>query len=76
MNVKITCGKRDISVPEEVAEFLEADRRKIEAQGCSDRRHLSKRELEPMLGRYITSYYNTEETVLRNLLRQPFFNLC
>ena len=67
MNVKITYWKRDISVPKEVAEFLEADRRKIEAQGRSDRRHLSKRELEPMLDRYITSYYNIEETTLRNL---------
>lgn len=67
MNVKITYGKRDISVPKEVAEFLEVDRRKIEAQGRSDRRHLSRGELEPMLARYITSYYNTEETALRNL---------
>ncbi len=31
MNVDITYEKRDISVPKKVAEFLEADRRKIEA---------------------------------------------
>lgn len=59
--------KRDISVPKKVAEFLEADRRKIEAQGRSDRRHLSKGELEPMLDRYVTGNYNTEETALKNL---------
>jgi RNA polymerase sigma factor (sigma-70 family) len=67
MNVKITYEKRDISVPKKVAEFLEADRRKIESQGRSDCRHLSKGELEPMLDRYVTNSYNTEETALRNL---------
>ena len=70
MNVKITYEKRDISVPKKVAEFLEADKRRIEAQGRSDRRHLSKGELEPMLDRYVTDFYNTEEAALRNLTLQ------
>ncbi|MCT4615887.1 MAG: sigma-70 family RNA polymerase sigma factor [Marinifilaceae bacterium] len=79
MNVKITYEKRDISVPKKVAEFLEADRRRIETQGRSDRRHLSKGELEPMLDRYVTGSYNTEEAALRNLtlknLRSAIANL-
>lgn len=57
-------------MPKKVAEFLEADRRRIEAQGRSDRRHLSKGELEPMLDRYVTNSYNTEKTALRNLTLQ------
>lgn len=61
MNVKTTYEKRDISVPKKVAEFFEADRRRVEAQGRSDRRHLSKGELEPMLDRYVTDSYNTEK---------------
>ncbi len=79
MNVKITYEKRDISVPKKVAEFLEADKRRIKAQGRSDRRHLSKGELEPMLDRYVTDLYSTEETALRNLtlknLRSAIANL-
>ncbi|MCT4612454.1 MAG: sigma-70 family RNA polymerase sigma factor [Clostridia bacterium] len=79
MSVKIKYEKRDISVPKKVAEFLEADRRKVEAQGRSDRRHLSKGELEPMLDRYVTNFYNIEETALRNLtlkkLRSAIANL-
>lgn len=67
MDVKITYEKREISVPKKVAEFLEADKRRIEAQRRSDRRHLSKGELEPMLDRYVTDSYNTEKAALRNL---------
>jgi hypothetical protein len=70
MSVKIKYEKRDISVPKKVAEFLEADRRRVEAQGRSGRRHLSKGELEPMLDRYVTDFYNTEESALRNLTLQ------
>ena len=46
----------DIEVSDEVAAFLEADRRKEDSQGRSDRRHLSKRAEKVSSGRRASEF--------------------
>ena len=38
-----------VSVPKEVAEFLEKDRKRAQAQARQDKRHLSRSEFETVL---------------------------
>lgn len=47
--VVITYEGEQVSAPKEVAEFLEQERRREQAQARQDRRHLSKSSFEPVL---------------------------
>ena len=48
-SVVITYSGQQVSVPKEVADFLEQDRKREQAQEKQDERHLSKREFETVL---------------------------
>ena len=45
--VVIIYNGEQVSVPKEVADFLEQDRKRQQAQDKQDTRHLSKSEFEP-----------------------------
>ena len=47
--VVIIYNGEPVSVPKEVADFLEQDRKREQAQGKQDERHLSKSEFETVL---------------------------
>ena len=47
--VVITYSGQQVSVPKEVADFLEQDRKREQAQEKQDERHLSKSEFETVL---------------------------
>ena len=63
----ITYLGRQVSVPKEVADFLEQDRRRAQAEERRDRRHLSKSRFETALSRQIPAPHTTEDAVCRNL---------
>ena len=48
-SVVITYSGQQVSVPKEVADFLEHDRKRQQAQDKQDARHLSKSEFETVL---------------------------
>lgn len=48
-NTIVKYGEGTVSVSKEVAEFLEADRKRQAAEGRSDRRHTSKSDSETVL---------------------------
>ena len=48
-SVVIIYSGQQISVPREVADFLEQDRKREQAQDKQDQRHLSKSEFETVL---------------------------
>ena len=48
-NVVIIYNGAQVSVPKEVADFLEQDRKREQAQNKRDQRHLSKSEFETVL---------------------------
>ena len=48
-NVVIVYNSEQVSVPKEVADFLEQDRKREQAQEKQDARHLSKSEFETVL---------------------------
>ena len=48
-SVVITYRGQQVSVPKEVADFLERDRKREQAQDKQDQRHLSKSEFETVL---------------------------
>ena len=56
-----------VSVPKEVADFLEQDRKRQQAQDKQDDRHLSKSEFETVLFCSDCVRRPVEDTVLRNL---------
>ena len=56
-----------VSVPKEVADFLEQDRKREQAQEKQDKRHLSKSEFETVLSCSDCVRRPVEDTVLRNL---------
>ena len=56
-----------ISVPKEVAEFLEQDRKRGQAEAKRDKRHLSKGELERVLSAKSYSRYTLDDHAIRNL---------
>ena len=64
--VEIFYNGEVVSVPKEVADFLEQDRKRAAAQDKRDERHLSKSEFETVLS-CVTSCVSVEETVLRSL---------
>ena len=56
-----------VSVPKEVAEFLEKDRKRVQAQVRQDKRHLSRSELETVLSSHMSAGRPLEQSVLWNL---------
>lgn len=63
----VTYQGQQVSVPKEVADFLERDRRRMRAQRKQDKRHLSKSEFETVLSCYGDALRVTEEIALENL---------
>ena len=66
-SVVITYSGQQVSVPKEVADFLEQDRKREQAQDKQDERHLSKSEFETVLSCWYCVRRPVEDTVLRNL---------
>ena len=65
--VVIPYSGQQVSVPKEVADFLEQDRKREQAQEKQDERHLSKSEFETVLSGSECVRRPVEDTVLRNL---------
>ena len=63
----VTYQGQQVSVPKEVADFLERDRRHMRAQYKRDQRHLSRRDFETVLSSYGDVERVTEDTALKNL---------
>ena len=66
-SVVITYCGQQVSVPKEVADFLEQDRKREQAQDKRDHRHLSKSDFETVLFCSDCVRRPVEDTVLRNL---------
>ncbi len=66
-NVVIVYNGEQVSVPKEVADFLEQDRKREQAQEKQDARHLSKSEFETVLSGLECVRRPVEDTVLWNL---------
>lgn len=77
--VVIEYNGEQVSVPKEVADFLEQDRKREQAQKKQDSRHLSKSEFETVLSGSDCVRRPVEDAVLRNLrlenLRKAVANL-
>ena len=66
-SVVITYSGQQVSVPKEVADFLEQDRKREQAQEKRDQRHLSRSEFETVLFCSDCVRRPVEDAVLRNL---------
>ena len=66
-NVVIVYNGEQVSVPKEVADFLEQDRKREQAQEKQDARHLSKSEFETVLSGSECVRRPVEDAVLWNL---------
>ena len=66
-NVVIVYNGEQVSAPKEVADFLEQDRKREQAQEKQDARHLSKSEFETVLSGFEGVKRPVEDAVLRNL---------
>ena len=66
-NVVIVYNGEQVSVPKEVADFLEQDRKREQAQEKQDARHLSKSEFETVLSGLECVKRPVEGAALRNL---------
>lgn len=56
-----------VSVPKEVAEFLEQDRKREQAEARQDKRHLSRSEFETVLSSHVPAGRPVERSVLQTL---------
>lgn len=56
-----------VSVPKEVAEFLEQDRKRAQAEARQDKRHLSRSEFETVLSSHVSAGRPVERSVLQAL---------
>ena len=65
--VVITYSGQQVSVPKEVADFLEQDRKREQAQEKQDQRHLSRSEFETVLFCSDCVRRSVEDAVFRNL---------
>ena len=65
--VVIIYNGEPVSVPKEVADFLEQDRKREQAQDKRDERHLSKSEFETVLSWWYCVRRPVEDAALRNL---------
>ena len=66
-SVVITYSGQQVSVPKEVADFLEQDRKRGQAQEKRDQRHLSRSEFETVLFCSDCVRRPVEDAVFRNL---------
>ena len=66
-SVVILYSGQQVSVPKEVADFLEQDRKREQAQDKQDKRHLSKSEFETVLSGSDCAKCPVEDAVLWNL---------
>ena len=66
-SVVIIYSVQQVSVPKEVADFLEQDRKREQAQEKQDARHLSKSEFETVPSGSDCVERPVEDAVLRNL---------
>ena len=66
-SVVITYSGQQVSVPKEVADFLEQDRKREQAQDKRDHRHLSKSDFETVLFCSDCVRRPVEDAVFRNL---------
>ena len=66
-HVVIEYNGEQVSVPKEVADFLEQDHKREQARKKQDARHLSKSEFETMLSGLDCVRRPVEDAVLRNL---------
>ena len=66
-NVVLVYNGEQVSVPREVADFLEQDRKREQAQDKQDTRHLSKSEFETVLSGSDCVKRPVEDAALRNL---------
>ena len=66
-NVVIVYNGEQVSVPKEVADFLEQDRKREQAQDKQDTRHLSKSEFETVPSGSDCVKRPVEDAALRNL---------
>ena len=66
-HVVIIYNGEQVSVPKEVADFLEQDRKREQAQEKQDARHLSKSEFETVLSGLECIKRPVEDAALRNL---------
>ncbi len=66
-SVVIVYNGEQVSVPKEVADFLEQDWKRQQAQDKQDARHLSKSEFETVLSGSNCVKRPVEDAVLRNL---------
>ena len=57
----------------EVTDFLEQDRKRIAAQGRSDRRHLSMGDTERESGYRFRHNHDLENTVILNLMKESLY---
>ena len=65
-SVVIIYSVQQVSVPKEVADFLEQDRKREQAQEKQDKRHLSKSEFETVLSGSECVRRPVEDAVLQN----------
>ena len=63
----VTYQGQQVSVPKEVADFLERDRRRMRAQYKQDQRHLSRMDFETALSCSGNASRVTEDAALKNL---------
>ena len=66
-DVMITYQGEQVSVSQEVADFLEQDRKHMEAQGRRDRRHLIQSEFEAAVNSESQTQRALEDAALKNL---------
>lgn len=66
-DVMITYQGEQVSVSQEVADFLEQDQKHMEAQGRRDRRHLIQSEFEAAVNSQPQTQRAPEDVALKNL---------
>lgn len=72
----ITYHGKQITVPQEVAEYLEQDRKRAQAQKKRDDRHLDNRDYETLLNHHVREHRETEDKALLNLRRESLRKAC
>ena len=75
MNDTVVCYQGEqVSVPKEVADFLEQDRKYAQAQSRRDRRHLSRSRFERVPPRWTLAGRATEDSALESLQLEKLRN--
>ena len=73
-SVVITYSGQQVSVPKEVADFLEQDRKREQAQDKRDQRHLSKSEFETVSDSAVPIRRPVEDACIKNLRLEKLRN--